>query len=69
MKQGKGRAAGGKRQATGAGGRGQGQGSRTNLAVERRAGVLGAPREVEGLKRGPPTEVGGLNLEFRVLGF
>ena len=28
-----------------------------------------ALRQVEGLKRRPPTEVGGLGLEFRGLGF
>ena len=38
-----------------------------HLAVERRASVLGRSAiEVEGLKRRPPTEVGGLGLEFRV---
>ena len=43
------------------------------MAVERRASVLGssAPSRSKGLslKRRPPTEVGGLSLEFRVYGF
>ena len=41
-------------------------GAMVAMAVERRASVLGGCAiEVEGLKRRPPTEVGGLGLECK----